>query len=112
MFKSKFFVSSVVFISFLIITATIKNKTRIIEKNINNLSSKVLLTEKNLNEAQLEFFYLTSPTEIENRLSLLGLENYKPIEYSNIYFDISDLINNNTTTSKLKNFNEKKIQKK
>ena len=106
MINLKVLISIFVFSMLLVLTSTIKTKTRIIEKNITSLSSKVLLTEKNINEAQLEFFYLTSPAEIENRLSLIGLENYKPIEYSNIYFDISDLINNNTTTSKLKNFNE------
>ncbi len=112
MFKKKLLVSSAIFISLLIITSIIKNKTRFIEKNITSLSSKVLLKEKNINEAQLEFFYLTSPKELENRLSLIGFENYKPIKYSNIYFNISDLIGNETTILSLNDLNEKKIQKK
>ena len=40
MFKMKFIISATVFIFFLIVTSTIKNKTRIIEKNILNLNKK------------------------------------------------------------------------
>ena len=56
MFKLKFIVSAIVLVFFLIFTSTIKNETRVIEKNISNLNKKILFTKKNLNEAQLEFF--------------------------------------------------------
>ena len=57
MFKMKFIISATVFIFFLIVTATIKNKTRIIEKNISNLNKKVLTKKKDINEAQLDLHY-------------------------------------------------------
>ena len=41
MFKMKFIIALSVFISFLIVTSTIKNKTRVIEKNISNLSKNI-----------------------------------------------------------------------
>ena len=64
MFKTKFIIYNLNSI-FLIITSVVKNKTRIIEKQISNLSKKTLLKRKDLNEAQLDFYYLTSPAELE-----------------------------------------------
>ena len=112
MFKTKFLISLSIFISFLLVTSSIKNKTRIIEKEISNINSSILDKEKKLNKAQLEFYYLTSPVEIEKRLNIIGTENYKPIINSKIFFDISDLINIQNKTSNLRDINEKKIQKK
>ena len=112
MFKSKFIISGVVFISLLIITSTIKNKTHIIEKKISNLKSVVLVKKKDISETQLDFYYLSSPNEIEKRIDIIGFENYKPIEFSNIFFDISDLTKLNNKISELKNFHEKKTKKK
>ena len=65
MFKKKIIISILIFTTFLVVTSTIKNKTRIIEKNISNLNVEILIKSKNINEAQLEFYYLTSPAEIE-----------------------------------------------
>ncbi len=90
MFKMKFLISASIFIIFLALTSTIKNKTRLIEKNIRFLNSKIFLKKKNINEAQLDLHYLTSPAEIEKKLNTIGFLNYKPISLSNIFFDISD----------------------
>ena len=112
MFKMKFIIASSIFISFLLVTSIIKNKTRVIEKNISNLSKIILIKTKDINEAQLDFHYLTSPAEIEKKLSIIGFDNYKPIKYSNIFFDISDFTEIHNKISNLKNIHEKKIQKK
>jgi hypothetical protein len=108
----KFVIASSIFISFLLVTSIIKNKTRVIEKNISNLSKIILIKTKDINEAQLDFHYLTSPAEIEKKLSVIGFDNYKPIKYSNIFFDISDFTEIQNKISNLKNIHEKKIQKK
>ena len=112
MFKIKFIIASSIFISFLLITSTIKNKTRVIEKKISNLSTKILIKTKDINEAQLDFHYLTSPAEIEKKLSVIGSDNYQPIKYSRIFFDISDFTEIQNKISNLENIDEKKIQKK
>ena len=112
MFKTKFIIVSSLFISFLLITSTIKNKTRVIEKNISNLSKIILFKTKDINEAQLDFHYLTSPAEIEKKLGIIGSDNYQPIKYSNIFFDISDFTEIQNKISNLQNIDEKKIQKK
>ncbi len=110
MFKAKLVISMSVFITFLVITSLIKNKTRIIEKEISSLNTTILYKEKDINEAQLDFFYLTSPVEIEKRLKLLGFNNYKPIKSSNIFLKISDYTKIHNKLSDLKNFNEKEIK--
>ena len=103
MFKMKFIIASSIFISFLLFTSTIKNKTRVIEKNISNLTTKIYIKTKDFNEAQLDFHYLTSPAEIEKKLSIIGFDNYLPINYSNIFFDISDFTEIQNKISNFKN---------
>jgi len=112
MFKTKFIISISVFVTFLLVTSAIKNKTRITEKKISNLKKVIAAKEKNVNEAELDFYYLTSPKELEKKLNLIGFKDYRPIKYSNIYLNISDLNKIQNKTSNLKNFNGKKIQKK
>ena len=112
MFKMKLIIASSIFISFLLITSTIKNKTRVIEKNILNLRTIILNKTKDINEAQLDFHYLTSPAEIEKKLSIIGFDNYKPIKYSRIFFNISDFTEIQNKISNLTITDEKKIQKK
>ena len=112
MFRTKFIISISVFVILLLATSVIKNKTRVIEKQISNLKKIILVKEKNVNEAELDFYYLTSPEELEKKLNLIGLNNYQPIKYSNIYFNISDLTEIKNKFSNLNNFNGKKIQKK
>ena len=112
MFKTKIIISITIFAIFLVLTSTIKNKTRIIEKNISNLNEKISFKSKSINEAQLDFYYLTSPAEIEKKLKTIGFKNYQPIKYSNIFFNISDFTKIQKITSKLKILNEKKIKKK
>ena len=65
-----------------------------------------------MNEAQLDFHYITSPAEIEKKLDIIGFNNYQPIKHSNIFYDISELAKIQTKFSKLKNLNDKKIKKK
>tara|TARA_Y200000002_G_C22445011_1_gene563840 strand:- start:16 stop:351 length:336 start_codon:yes stop_codon:yes gene_type:complete len=111
MFKSKFIISLTVFIFFLIFTSIIKNETRLIEKKISNLNTNIIKIKKNINEAQLDFFYLSSPAELEEKLNIIGVKNYQPIKFSNIFFNISDFTKIENKISNLKNINEKKIQK-
>ncbi len=112
MFKMKFIIAVTIFISFLIVTSVVKNKTRVLEKNISNLNIKILIKTKDINETQLDFYYLTSPAEIEKKLSMIGFDDYQPIKYSSIFFDISDFTEVQNKISNLQNLDEKKIQKK
>ena len=111
MFKTKFIIALTTFVIFLVITSTIKNKTRVIEKKILNLNIKILKKQNDINEAQLDYDYLSSPLEIEKKLGIIGYDNYQPIKHSNIFFDISVFNRLKNKTSTLKNLNEKKIKK-
>ena len=112
MFKIKLSISIIIFTTLLIVTSVVKNKTRIIEKQITNLNKAKIAKEKKINEAELDFYYLSSPAELEKKLNLLGFNDYQPIKYSNIYFDISDLSKIQNKISNLNNINVEKIQKK
>ena len=112
MLNKKFIISSVIFVSLLIITSTIKNKTRIIEKKITNLNTQISIKRKDINETQLDFYYLTSPSQIEKKLKNIGLENYQPIAHSKIFFNISDFTIIKNKITNLKGSNENKIKKK
>ena len=69
MFKTKFIISICLFVSFLVITSAIKNETRLIEKkNIKSKRESFVLKEQDVNETQLDFYYLTSPAEIEKKI--------------------------------------------
>ena len=112
MLKAKFIISSIIFIIFLIITSYIKNETRIVEKRMSKLSTKIFLKQKDVNEAQLDFYYLTSPSEIEKKLNAIGFNNYQPIKHSNIFFDVSTFTKIGNKISNLNKIDEKKIKKK
>ena len=46
MFNTKFIISTTIFITLLVVTSAIKNKTRVLEKKITNLNLKILSKKK------------------------------------------------------------------
>ena len=60
--------SVITFSILLIVTSIIKNQTRETEKKILNLSKIIKTKEKDLNESQLDFIYLSSPLIIHNKI--------------------------------------------
>ena len=102
MLRTKFIITSIIFIIFLIITSAVKNKTRILEKKITNLSNDILLKRKDFNETQLDFYYLSSPKEVEKKLNIIGFNDYSPILNSKIFLNISDFTKINNKISNLK----------
>jgi len=108
MFNTKFAISISIFVALLIVTSAIKNKSRVFEKKITKLNTNIQLKKEFINEAQLDFFYLSSPAEIEKKLKIIGLKNYQPIAHSKIFLNISDLTEIEKKFSNYKNLNEKK----
>ena len=111
MFKLKITISIVIFSSLLITTSIIKNKTRVIEKKIFNLNSVIYNKEKDLNQSQLDFSYLTSPSMIDQKIKYLDNKNYFPMEYSKIFLSISNFLKLKNKYA-IKNYNEEKTKKK
>jgi len=91
MFRSKTIVTTIIFLILLIVTSVIKNQKRIIEKKIIFLNKKVVLKERDLNETQLDFYFLTSPAQIEKKVKILGLNNYSAIAKSKIFSSFSNM---------------------
>ena len=75
------------------------------------MNIKVLSIEKNLSETQLEFFYLTSPLEIEKKLINYDLKKFKPIEHSKIFYHLDDFTSMGKKLSNLRNKMKKKNKK-
>ena len=112
MFNSKLIFTLFVFTFFLTITSIIKNQSRILEKQILGLSINILSKEKNLSEAELEFYYLSSLNEIEKKLKNKDLRKFEPIKHSKIFNNVDDLIIDEKKISNLIGKDEKKNQKK
>ena len=108
----KFLISVGIFAFLISVTSTIKNQTRIIEKNIFKINKRIAILDKDLNETQLDFFYLSSPDNLSKKLKDLDLVDYTPMDFSRIYLSYNDFINFKNKISILEKHNEKKIQKK
>ena len=111
MFRSKIIMPVIIFLFLLIITSIIKNETRIIEKKLSKLNKQIILKEKDLNESELDFYFLTSPAEIEKRVKILGNTNYNPINNSNIFLNLSNFTDTQKKISILNKYNEKETKK-
>ena len=112
MFKSHIIISAIIFLVLLITTSVIKNQTRIIEKKLYKLNEKIVLKEKDVNESQLDFYFLISPAEIEKKVKILGHNNYIPIKNSNIFLSLSNFTDIQKKISTIDKQNEKKNKKR
>lgn len=112
MFRVKLFISIVIFSLLLVGTSILKNQTRDIEKKIYQLNKDILLMERDFNESQLDFSYLTSPVMIERKIEYLDHSQYFPMNFSNIYLDISTFIDLQNKFAVQELQDEKKTQKK
>ena len=112
MFKLKISISILIFSFLLIATSIVKNQTRKIEKGISFYKKVILHKEKDINETQLDFFYLTSPMIIEEKILLLSDRDYFPMENSRIFLNIPNFLNVKNKYVIKNNQNENKIQKK
>ena len=98
-----------VYISFFITISIIKNESRLIEKKIQNYESKIIILEKNLLEASLEFQYLSSPAVLSRKIEKNLDQKYNSLHLSQIYLNIDDFTSEqNKITSFLINEKNKK----
>ena len=100
MLNSKLIISIVFFSFLLFCTSIVKNKTRIIEKNIAIHEKKISYLEKELHESQLDFYYLTSPKLLQEKMFFLTNEKYHYMSLSKIYLNYDDFINEQKKISK------------
>ena len=81
MINKKSLITILIFSILLFITSIIKNETRKIEKNISKLNSKIKILEKDLYETQLDYFYLSSPKILSEKINFFSNEKYKHMNY-------------------------------
>ena len=90
--RTKIIISILIFSFLLFITSIVKNKTRVIEKNIISYEKKIFNLEKELYESQLDFYYLSSPQLLQKKLSFFTNDHYQNMDISNIYLDLDNFI--------------------
>ena len=112
MSKIKLIVSLLVFSILLGVTSAIKNKTRIIEKKIHKIDIRILITEKDLHETELDYFYVSSPKNLSAKIKNLSFIEYIPMDFSRIYSNYINFADSQKKITILKSQNEKKTQKK
>ena len=84
----------IIFIFCLIFTSFIKNNTRSIEKKIVILNQDIKILEKELDEAKLEYEYLTTPdylSTLSSKYLSENFANYKKEDIKN--FNLQELKN-------------------
>ncbi len=89
---TKLVISIIVFSFLLFFTSIVKNKTKVIEKNIIFYEKKISNLERELNESQLDFYYLTSPKILQEKISFLTNNQYHYMDISKIYLNYDKFI--------------------
>ena len=112
MHKIKLVISICIFSILLGVTSGIKNQTRIIEKSIYKIDRKIAAIEKDLHETQLDYFYVSSPGYLSEKIKELAFIEYMPMDFSRIYLSYRDFTDSQKKITILKTDNEKKTQKK
>ncbi len=104
MIKKSLIFSLGIFLILMVFASTVKHTTRNLEKKINKTNKKIFTLKKELNDAQTDFIYLSSPAQLEKYLNILGKSNYSTYHYSKIFFSTNEfLIYNSKETKLLKN---------
>jgi len=111
MFNKNVVLSLVIFTLFMVLTSYIKTQTRMIEKKIVFYEKEISNLQNNLHESQLDFYYLSSPDYITNKIKEFSNQEYSVIKHSKIYLSLEQFLNQQNKTT-INFMNEKKIEKK
>ena len=103
MFNKHLLISLSVFFVLMVFTSLIKNKTRGLEKKINNVSEKVLFLKKELKDAQTEYVFLSSPDQLQKYLIIFNLKDYLAYDISRIFSSQEEFIRSKKKETKLLN---------
>ena len=106
--RVKLIISILIFSILFSLTSVLKTQTRIIEKKIYKIDRKIISIKKDLHETQLDFFYVSSPGYISNKIKNLDLIDYFPMDFSKIYLNYKDFTESKRKITVLKKDYEKK----
>tara|TARA_Y100000590_G_scaffold290281_1_gene326731 strand:- start:187 stop:519 length:333 start_codon:yes stop_codon:yes gene_type:complete len=110
MLNKKIFLSVIIFSVMMLLTSVIKTQSRLLEKKIYSLQKSIANTKNEIHEAQLDYFYLSSPEFISKKIKEFSDKDYSSIEYSRIYFSLEQFLDEKNKISEMNH--EEKIQKK
>ena len=98
MFKKSLLISLSIFLILMIFTSSIKHRTRNLEKTINIINKEIFTLKQNLHDANTDFVYLSSPTQLKKYLIVLKKDNYSTYDSSRIFFYSDELFINDLQT--------------
>ncbi len=108
MINRKIFISIIVFSILFFFTSIVKNKTRIIEKSILNNEKKIAFLKNEIYETQLDFFYLSSPDKLTEKIDFLSTEDYSHLSFSQIYLSYESFLKQKKQLTRKINEKDKK----
>tara|TARA_B100000767_G_C19369308_1_gene371239 strand:- start:146 stop:481 length:336 start_codon:yes stop_codon:yes gene_type:complete len=111
MLNKKIFISVIIFSIFMIFTSIIKTQTRIIEKKNTLYEKKNSKLQNELHELQLDYYYLSSPSYISQKILENSDVQYISIKYSKIFFTLDQFLKSQQNITQFYK-NEKKTEKK
>ncbi len=90
----------------MIFTSSVKHKTRNLEKKINSVNKEILILKKQLNDAETDFAYLSSPEQLKKHLIILKKKSYSTYDHSRMFLSTDEFLFHNSKETKLikKNF--------
>ena len=96
MFNKSLVLSLSIFMILMVFISFIKNYTRNIEKNIEQLNMEISILQKDLLNAEIDFIYLSSP----EKLLTLNKKSYSNYDFSRIFLSTEEFINFSSKQSK------------
>lgn len=100
MFNKSIIVSLCIFFALMIFTSFIKNETRNIEKDIKKLEKEIFVLEKQLNNANVDFVYLSSPEKLKENLTKFDEKKYFSFDYSRFFLSTDEFLKQNSQQTK------------
>tara|TARA_B100000029_G_scaffold307058_1_gene299866 strand:- start:337 stop:681 length:345 start_codon:yes stop_codon:yes gene_type:complete len=110
MFKKPLVLSLTAFLILMFFTSVVKNSSRNLEKKIDQLNKDIAILEYEINDAQTDYIYLSSPERIKNNINYFTDQEYLSYDYSRIFFSTDDFLKNSLKETKylnIKKTNEK-----
>ena len=92
MFKKYVVITICLFFILSLTASVIKNKSRNLEKDILKLSKEIFYLEKNLEEAEIDFVYLSSPENLIKKIENLNDTKYVNYDHSKVFFSIQHFL--------------------
>ena len=101
MINKKTIIIICIFIIFTILTPIIKNETRSIERDITIYQKKINTINRSIFEAQLEYFYLSSPDVLSKKIKKYSEDNYLTLGLSQIYLNMNTFLDQQRKISQI-----------